>query len=194
MSELVFVGTSDAFGAGGVGEGLAAKPASGGDELAHGDADTLRGTGFLARNWHLLNRNTWLENAVEHAGKAFLGLTMNCARWHDHKFDPIPQRDYYALAGIFRAEIHGTNVSAYVDAERSSYIVTDCQEPEVYESRSFAGDLGTENPNHWLGFWHESRHFIDSVKAKRQTTASLSEAVKSWELIHKIYAASGLSV
>ncbi len=96
--------------------------------------------------------------------------------------------------GIFRAEIHGTNVSAYVDAERSSYIVTDCQEPEVFESRSFAGDLGTENPNHWLGFWHESRHFIDSVKAKRQTTASLSEAVKSWELIHKIYAASGLSV
>ena len=36
-------------------------------------------------------------------GRAFLGLTVGCARCHDHKFDPLPQRDYYALAGIFRS-------------------------------------------------------------------------------------------
>ena len=35
-------------------------------------------------------------------GQAFLGLTMQCARCHDHKFDPISQRDYYAMAGIFQ--------------------------------------------------------------------------------------------
>src|SRR4029079_8021014 len=34
---------------------------------------------------------------------AFLGLTVACARCHDHKFDPIPSHDYYALAGIFRS-------------------------------------------------------------------------------------------
>src|SRR5262249_18813798 len=36
-------------------------------------------------------------------GKAFLGLTLGCARCHDHKFDPLPTRDYYALAGIFKS-------------------------------------------------------------------------------------------
>ena len=35
-----------------------------------------------------------------HVGKAFLGLTLGCARCHDHKFDPIPQTDYYGLYGI----------------------------------------------------------------------------------------------
>ena len=42
-----------------------------------------------------------IDQQVDKVGKAFLGLTIGCARCHDHKFDPIPQRDYYALAGIF---------------------------------------------------------------------------------------------
>ncbi len=42
-----------------------------------------------------------IDQQVDKVGKAFLGLTVGCARCHDHKFDPIPQRDYYAMAGIF---------------------------------------------------------------------------------------------
>ena len=41
-----------------------------------------------------------VDNQVDKIGRAFLGLTLGCARCHDHKFDPIPQDDYYALAGI----------------------------------------------------------------------------------------------
>ena len=91
--------------------------------------------------------------------------------------------------GIFRAEIHGMNISAYVDAERQSYIVADCGEPEVFESKSFGQALG-DNPNHWLGFWHETRHFIDCVKAKRQPSSNLADAAKTWELIERIYEAA----
>ncbi|HUY36305.1 MAG TPA: DUF1549 domain-containing protein [Pirellulales bacterium] len=72
-----------------------------GDELAPADADTLRATGFIARNWYMFNRNVWLDNTVEHTAKAFLGLTLNCARCHDHKFDPIEQRDYYRFRAFF---------------------------------------------------------------------------------------------
>lgn len=42
-----------------------------------------------------------IDEQLDTLGKAFLGQTLGCARCHDHKFDPIPQRDYYALAGIF---------------------------------------------------------------------------------------------
>jgi hypothetical protein len=45
-----------------------------------------------------------IDQQVDKVGKAFLGMTLGCARCHDHKFDPISQRDYYAMAGIF----HGT--------------------------------------------------------------------------------------
>ena len=42
-----------------------------------------------------------IEDAIENTGRAFLGLSLSCARCHDHKFDPVPQADYYALYGIF---------------------------------------------------------------------------------------------
>jgi hypothetical protein len=44
-----------------------------------------------------------VDEQIEVTSKAFLGLTVACARCHDHKFDPIPTRDYYALAGIFKS-------------------------------------------------------------------------------------------
>ncbi|MEK6239544.1 MAG: DUF1549 domain-containing protein, partial [Planctomycetales bacterium] len=72
-----------------------------GDELAPGDDDVIRATGFLARNWYKFDRNVWLDDVVEHTGKAFLGATFKCARCHDHKYDPISQREYYGLRAIF---------------------------------------------------------------------------------------------
>ena len=72
-----------------------------GDELAPADPATLRATGFLARNYYLFNRTTWMDDVVEHTSKAFLGLTMNCAKCHDHKYDPLTHTDYYAMRAIF---------------------------------------------------------------------------------------------
>ena len=72
-----------------------------GDEIAPDDPDTVRATGFLARNWDIFNRNVWLASTVEHTSRAFLGLTVQCARCHDHKFDPISQADYYRLRAFF---------------------------------------------------------------------------------------------
>ncbi len=71
------------------------------DELAPADPDALRATGFLVRNWYLYNRNVWLDRIVEHTGKAFLGVTLNCAKCHDHFYDPLTMRDYYAFRAIF---------------------------------------------------------------------------------------------
>jgi hypothetical protein len=71
------------------------------DELPAPNDDTIRATGFLARNWYKFDRNVWLDDVVEHSGKAFLGMTFKCARCHDHKYDPISQREYYRLRAIF---------------------------------------------------------------------------------------------
>ena len=71
------------------------------DESHPDDLGQLRATGFLARNYFLFNRNQWLDETVEHVGKAFLGLTLNCAKCHDHKYDPLPQTDYYRMRAFF---------------------------------------------------------------------------------------------
>ena len=57
-----------------------------------------------------------IDEQVDTVGRAFLGMTLGCARCHDHKFDPIPMSDYYALAGIFGSteSLVDGNVSSYV--------------------------------------------------------------------------------
>ncbi len=67
-------------------------------------------TGFLAIGpWAVVDQDKVqlqmdiVDNQLDTMGRAILGLTIGCARCHDHKFDPIPQREYYALAGIFRS-------------------------------------------------------------------------------------------
>ena len=70
----------------------------------------LIATGFLALGPKGLNeknreqfRMDVIDEQIDATSRAVLGLTVACARCHDHKFDPIPQRDYYALAGIFHS-------------------------------------------------------------------------------------------
>jgi hypothetical protein len=48
--------------------------------------------------WHLT-----IEDTIDNLGRTFLGLTVNCTRCHDHKFDPLTNEDYYALYGIFES-------------------------------------------------------------------------------------------
>jgi hypothetical protein len=71
------------------------------DESYPLDQARLRATGFLARNYFLFNRTTWLDKTIEHTSKAFLGLTMQCSKCHDHKYDPISMKDYYQFRAIF---------------------------------------------------------------------------------------------
>jgi hypothetical protein len=71
------------------------------DELAPEDRDNLRATGFLARSYYLFNRTTWLDETIEHTCRAFLGVTMQCVKCHDHKYDPIEQSEYYRMRAIF---------------------------------------------------------------------------------------------
>jgi mono/diheme cytochrome c family protein len=66
-------------------------------------ADRLAALGFFALGPVYYGRATAdeLDDRVDTLTRGFLGLTVACARCHDHKFDPIPTRDYYSLAGVF---------------------------------------------------------------------------------------------
>ena len=85
-----------------------------GDELEHSTAETITATGFYRLGaWddepsdRVQARYDELDDIVTTVGQGFLGMTMNCCRCHDHKIDPIPQKDYYSLLAFFH------NITSY---------------------------------------------------------------------------------
>jgi hypothetical protein len=67
-----------------------------------GDRRSLAALGFLTLGRRFLNnQNDIIDDRIDVVTRGTLGLTVACARCHDHKFDPIPTKDYYALHGIF---------------------------------------------------------------------------------------------
>jgi Protein of unknown function (DUF1553)/Protein of unknown function (DUF1549) len=79
-----------------------------GDELYPGDPQALTATGFNLLGPDMTDssdqaqrRQNTLNDMTDTAGLAFLGLTLGCARCHDHKFEPIPQTDYYRFQAFF---------------------------------------------------------------------------------------------
>ena len=96
-----------------------------GDELAPGDNLALKATGFLSAGVHCTQitanqvekeRYDELDDLASTIGTAMLGLTIGCARCHDHKYDPIPQKDYYRLISTFTTTVR-TEVDLDLDPE-----------------------------------------------------------------------------
>jgi hypothetical protein len=106
-----------------------------GDELPVPTDDALIATGYYRLGvWddepadREQFRYDWLDDLVATTGQVFLGLTVNCARCHDHKIDPIPQRDYYSLLSFFEnitpMGSAGSQIERPIfkdDAERKAY-------------------------------------------------------------------------
>ncbi|NBV52597.1 MAG: DUF1549 domain-containing protein [Verrucomicrobia bacterium] len=99
-----------------------------GDELFPGDPQALTALGYL-RHWiyEYNNRDArgqWeniLNDLTDTTGDVFLGAGMQCARCHDHKFDPILQRDYFALRSFFTNTLPVENRAAWTPKEASEH-------------------------------------------------------------------------
>ncbi len=117
-----------------------------GDEIDPEDSELILATGFLRMGpWELtgmevakIARQRFLDDVTNSVGEAFLAQSLQCCRCHDHKFDPIPTRDYYAFQAVFATtqlaerkaqflpheNTQGFDEAQYLLARRTQYIET----------------------------------------------------------------------
>ena len=139
-----------------------------GDQIDRGSSV---GTGFLALGPTYSSdggdpesvaqaKSETLDDRVDTFSRAFLGLTVSCARCHDHKFDPIPTQDYYSIAGIFNNAREGETplvdenvVREFNDAQRA---ISELQDKINKEKQKASKD-------------------------KREPTADETQRIESWQ-------------
>ena len=97
-----------------------------GDEMKLGERGRIALSYFRLGPWEADNmtaenrRQDYLNDVTANVGSAFLGLTIGCARCHDHKFDPIPQSDFYQLQAFFTPIQQTTLDTAFLSGEKSA--------------------------------------------------------------------------
>jgi Protein of unknown function (DUF1549)/Protein of unknown function (DUF1553)/Planctomycete cytochrome C len=107
------------------------------------NAERLIATGFLCLGPKMLAEDDpvkmqmdVIDEQIDTIGRTFLGLTLGCARCHDHKFDPIPTADYYGLAGIFKSTRTMENFSVVARwQERPIASAEDLARAKVHQDR-----------------------------------------------------------
>ncbi|HUQ71094.1 MAG TPA: DUF1549 domain-containing protein, partial [Planctomycetaceae bacterium] len=99
-----------------------------GDELFPGDPEALTATGYLRQGIYEYNardaRGQWqviLDDITDTTSDVFLGLGLQCAKCHDHKFDPLLQVDYFRLQAFFAGMLPRDDLTATTAAEREAH-------------------------------------------------------------------------
>jgi hypothetical protein len=153
------------------------------DETESPLSDRIIATGFLSLGAKMLAEDDPLkmqmdiiDEQVDTLGRAFIGLTLGCARCHDHKFDPIPTADYYSLAGIFKstttmdnfnvvAKWHERPVASPEITQRTERLQAELAEvqEEIKESRAAAGARALENARHQVGSYLLAAQQLESI-------------------------------
>jgi hypothetical protein len=161
-----------------------------GDELWPGDPDALIATGFNrhfpdesnARNL-MQRRQELLNDITDVVGSTFLGMTVGCARCHDHKFDPILHKDYFRLQAFFantRIEDEGSLLTAEAKkAYDTQYAAWDSQTKEIRaEMRRLAQPaIDAIYNDHFEKYPDEIKDAINTAPEKRTPF--------QWQMYHK---------
>jgi hypothetical protein len=154
------------------------------DKLDDPDPRTLAALGFLTVGRRFMNNvHDIIDDRIDVVTRGLMGLTVQCARCHDHKFDPVPIADYYSLYGVFANSTEPKDLPLIGEAEKSAAYdkfeaeltkrekeLADFREKRIADKRAalygLAGAAGAVVPNPDRLFNRADRN--DSTKLQRR--------------------------
>lgn len=142
-----------------------------------------------------------VSDRVKTIGRVWLGLTLDCAQCHDHKFDPITQRDYYSLFAIFNNVQHSGSGFGQGGPTMEYTIATPDQDDQIAKRKRLESKIAAAinalpparsiDAKHVVGIWNESTVVEDShmynitgdltLSAKIRTTAEVADIVSKYD-------------
>ncbi|MGB8166205.1 MAG: PSD1 and planctomycete cytochrome C domain-containing protein [Chthoniobacteraceae bacterium] len=119
------------------------------DKVPKNPEQNLAALGFITVGERFKKVDDIINDRIDAVGKGFLGLTVACARCHDHMFDPIPTKDYYALHGVFASTIE--------PAEKP--VIGETDQPKEMEFQTKLGAIEKANRDVYY-------HLIDQIQSE----------------------------
>ena len=160
-------------------------------------SENLVATGFLAIGTKTLTERNGrqfdldlVDEQIDVLGSVVLGVSVACARCHDHKFDPIPQADYYALAGIFQSTdtYYGT-LKSQQNRRPTSLITLPSRDSKSYEPAISRDQL--QSLKDQLADAESS--LAEALRARRQGNQQKSNKMEPMKTVLSVARASGLA-
>jgi hypothetical protein len=143
------------------------------------DDSRLAALGFITIGKRFDNIDDTIDERIDTTTKAFLGLTVSCARCHDHKFDPIPAADYYSLHGIFASTIEPLQRPGITAGPQGATLKVDFQKRlDQLQAESAAG---------YYKYFKDMRARYDREMAGRLVAATLKRGSLEWGDVNEKY-------
>ena len=156
-----------------------------GDEIMPGDPEGIIAVGFLRMGpWELtmmeverVARQRFLDDVTNSVGETFFGHSLQCARCHDHKFDPVPTRDYYSIQAVFTTTQLAERKADFLKSENT----------EGFEEQRFLEQLGKHYQDTQLEMQdvlaeNSKQWFADQIaNADGDDVAAIRERQVQWE-------------
>ena len=167
------------------------------DQIAGGnDRRALAAMGFLTVGRRfLLDQNEIIDDRIDVVSRGFLGLTVTCARCHDHKFDPIPTEDYYSLYGVFASTVEPAELPLladpagnprFVEYQKKLAVATKARDVYLAARRDeFADDMKARLSQYLkagqsIGFDPRSRKLDELARAGDLNSRRLRGVISMW--------------
>jgi len=155
-----------------------------GDEIDPADPEKLVAAGFLRMGpWELtgmevekIARQRFLDDVVNSVGETFLAHSLQCARCHDHKFDPVPTRDYYAIQAVFATTQLAERAAAFLPTENTAGFAE-----RTYLEKARAGHVATLDRLDAVLLANAEGWFTERGKDPARWHAAVDEARRSRE-------------
>lgn len=140
------------------------------DHLPLGDDERpLAAMGFLTLGRRFLNNTSdIIDDRIDVVSRGLLGLTVACARCHDHKFDPIPTKDYYSLYGVFASSVEPADLPAIMDP-----VPTDAYRAFEKQLKILDQEVADYTEAHRAELASGNRKFRDELKKKQNKVQEL---------------------